>query len=77
MIHNIWYPDFYIKENLFKGKIVGKGDNNCYILRSPQFDEDFKFVYQNLSNTESQKIYSDIIFKKPLLFFCGQSCLSH
>ena len=65
MIHNIWYPDFYIKENLFKGKIVGKGDNNCYILRSPQFDEDFKFVYQNLSNTESQKIYSDIIFKKP------------
>ncbi len=65
ILEKIWIPKFYFKENIFKGKTIGKGDYNCYLQRSKKFNEDFKVVYNNLSDEDSQRIYKDIVYSKP------------
>ena len=61
----IWYPKFFFKQHLYKGKLFGKGDYNCYLQRSKSFDKDFNYVSENLSNEKSKKNYYDIVYSRP------------
>lgn len=62
---NFWYPKIFFKQHIYKGKLFGKGDYNCYLQRSKSFNNDFNFVYKNLSNERSKNNYKDIIYGKP------------
>ena len=62
---NFWYPKIIFKQHIYQGKLFGKGDYNCYLQRSKSFNNDFNFVYKNLSNERSKNNYKDIIYGKP------------
>lgn len=65
----LWLPKFIKRENIFNGKLIGKGDYNCYLQRSKSFENDFKFVYENLSNSKSKKNYQDVVYGRPQIIW--------
>ena len=66
---NLWYPKFFIRENMFNGYKIGLSDYNYYVQKNKIFKNDFKFVYDHLSNTESKEIYKAVIFSKPSIIW--------
>ena len=66
---NFWLPKIVYKENLYKGYKIGLSDYNFFINKNKNFNELFKFNYNNLSDDKSKKIYFDTLYSKPSIIW--------
>jgi len=62
---NIWFPIIIIPDDQYKGYKIGISSYNYYAKKSKKFNEIFQYVYSNLSDDNSKKIYKDTIYSRP------------
>ena len=66
---NFWLPKIVYRENLYKGYKIGLSDYNFFIYKNKNYNELFKFNYNNLSDDKSKKIYFDTLYSKPSIIW--------
>jgi len=63
--NKFWLPIIHFKDDVYKGHGIGISSYNSYVPRTKQFDLIFDYVYSNLSDNKSKKIYKDTVYGKP------------